>query len=68
MRQRRAIGLLVEKAHTLAEGAGAAALAGAFKRREALKGKKVSITVSGANTTIPQLMDALKMYQATEPA
>ena len=62
---RKAMGLLVEKAHTLAEGAGAAALAGAFKRREQLKGKKVSITVSGANTTIPQLMDALKMYQAT---
>ena len=61
---RRAMGLLVEKAHTLAEGAGAAALAGAFKRRKQLKGKKVSITVSGANTTIPQLMDALKMYQA----
>ena len=61
---RTAMGLLVEKAHTLAEGAGAAALAGAFKRRKQLKGKKVSITVSGANTTIPQLMDALKMYQA----
>ena len=61
---RWAVGLLVEKAHTLAEGAGAAALAGAFKRRKQLKGKKVSITVSGANTTIPQLMDALKMYQA----
>ena len=62
---RRAMGLLVEKAHTLAEGAGAAALAGAFKRRKQLKGKKVSITVSGANTTVPQLIDALKMYQAT---
>ena len=62
---RWAMGLLVEKAHTLAEGAGAVALAGAFKRREQLKGKKVSITVSGANTTVPQLIDALKMYQTT---
>lgn len=37
---RRAIGLLIEKAHTLAEGAGAAGLAEALKRQEQLKGKK----------------------------
>ena len=59
---RRAIGLLIEKAHTLAEGAGAAALAGALKRRESLKGKKVSITVSGANITLDQLQEAIKVY------
>lgn len=60
---RYAVGLLVEKAHTMAEGAGAAAMAGALKYKDQLKGKKVSITVSGANTTIPQLQKALEVYQ-----
>ena len=60
---RSAMGLLVEKAHTMAEGAGAAATAGAVKIKEQLKGKKVSITVSGANATIPQLVEALEVYQ-----
>ncbi len=59
---RQATGLLIEKAHTMAEAAGAAAMAGAMKVREQLKGKKVSITVSGANITIPQLADVLKVY------
>jgi threonine dehydratase len=60
---RRAIGLLIEKAHSLAEGAGAAALAGVVKRPELVKGKMVSITVSGANITVTQLTEALKVYQ-----
>ena len=60
---RRAIGLLVEKAHTMAEGAGAAATAGAVKQRETLAGKKVVITISGGNTTAAQLVDALKVYR-----
>ena len=59
---RYAMGLLVEKAHTLSEGAGAAATAGALKQRESLKGRKVSITVSGANTTAGQLRAALEVY------
>ena len=62
---RRAIGLLIEKAHTMAEGAGAAALAGAVRHPHLVKGKKVSITVSGGNITIPQLIDAVKVYQNT---
>ena len=61
---RRAIGLLIEKAHTLAEGAGAAALAGMVKRPELVKGKNVAIAVSGANTTLAQLTDAIKVYQS----
>ncbi len=61
---RQAIGLLVEEAHTLAEGAGAAATAGAVKYRDQLHGKKVAIVVSGANITIPQLLQAIKVYQA----
>ncbi|GIT42514.1 MAG: hypothetical protein Ct9H300mP11_04500 [Chloroflexota bacterium] len=43
----RAIGTLVDKAHTLAEGAGATALAGAIKHPSKVKGKKVAITISG---------------------
>ena len=62
---RRAVGLLIEKAHTMAEAAGAATLAGVVKRPELIKGKKVSLTVSGGNTTIPQLIDAVKVYQAS---
>ena len=61
---RRAIGLLVEKAHTLAEPAGATALAGAVKHADRLRGKKVSITISGANITAERLSEALKVYQS----
>ena len=60
---RHAIGLLVEKAHTLAEGAGAAALAGAVKDAERVKGKTIAITVSGANITAETLNGALKVYR-----
>ena len=63
---RHAMGMLIEKAHTLSEGAGAAATAGAYKQRESLAGKKVSITVSGANTTTAQLMAALETYSRME--
>ena len=59
---RRAIGLLIEKAHTLAEPAGATALAGAVRHAERLRGKKVSITVSGANITADRLAEALAKY------
>ena len=60
---RRAIGLLVEKAHTLAEPAGATALAGAVRHAERLRGKKVSVTVTGANITADRLAEAFKVYQ-----
>lgn len=59
---RHATGLLIQEAHTLSEGAGAAAMAGAYKQRESLAGRKVSITVSGANTTVAQLTAALETY------
>ena len=59
---RRAIGLLIEKAHTLAEPAGATALAGAVRNADLLKGKKVSITVTGANITADRLAEALAKY------
>jgi threonine dehydratase len=59
----RAIGTLIDKAHTLAEGAGATALAGAMKYPEKVKGKKVAITVSGANITADQLRRSLDVYK-----
>lgn len=61
---RRAIGTLVEKAHTLAEGAGATALAGAIKHPGKIRGKKVAVTVSGANITVDQLRQSLEVYQS----
>lgn len=57
-----AIGVLLEKAHTLAEDAGAAALAGALKFKDELQGKKVAVIVSGANITLDRLKDVLAAY------
>ncbi|MCH7706724.1 MAG: pyridoxal-phosphate dependent enzyme, partial [Chloroflexi bacterium] len=51
---------LLERAHTLAEGAGAAALAGAIKVRDCLSGKRVAVVVSGGNISMPQLRDVLQ--------
>lgn len=59
---RRAVAMLVEKAHTLSEGAGATALAGAVKRPDLIQGKKVSVTVSGANITLAQLQECIAVY------
>ncbi len=52
---RQAVQWYLEKAHTLAEGAGAAALALAYKIRDRLKGKKVGIVCSGGNIRMEQL-------------
>ena len=57
-----AIGVLLEKAHTLAEDAGAAALAGAIKIKDELQGKKVAVIVSGANVTLDRLKEVLAAY------
>ena len=59
---RRAVAMLVEKAHTLAEGAGATALAGAVRHPELVRGKTVSMTISGANITLAQLRDCINLY------
>jgi len=55
-----AIRLYVEKAHTIAEGAGAASLAAAVKMHDELKGKKVGVVLSGGNLTAEMLRDILK--------
>jgi len=43
----------------VAEGAGAAGLAGAYARREMFAGKKVAVIVSGGNLTLDVLSDAI---------
>ena len=63
---RRAIGLLVEKAHTLAEPAGATAVAGAVRYADRLRGKKVCVTITGANITADRLAESLKVYRESE--
>ena len=55
----RAVVMLLEKARTLSEGAGAASLAGALQIKERLQGKKVAVVVSGGNLSMRQLRSAL---------
>jgi len=50
---------LIERAHTLAEPAGAASLAAAYHLRKELSGKKVGIICSGGNTSLEHLRLAL---------
>lgn len=50
---------MLEHAHTLAEGAGAASLSAAYSLREELQGKKVGIICSGGNASIETLKMAL---------
>ena len=50
---------LIECVHTLAEGAGAASLAAAYRVRDELKGKKVGIVCSGGNTSLEHLKQAI---------
>jgi threonine dehydratase len=51
---------MLERAHTLAEGAGASSLAAAYKMREEFAGKKIAIVCSGGNSSIEHLKLALK--------
>ena len=50
---------MVERAHTLAEGAGAAPLAAAHRLRDELTGKKIGLVCSGGNTSLEHLRQAL---------
>lgn len=54
---KRAIRLLLETTHQLAEGAGAASTAAATKMRQELKGKKVALVISGGNLTMEMLRE-----------
>ena len=64
---RAAIRLYVEKAHTIAEGAGAASLAAAVKMRDELKGKKVGVVLSGGNLTADMLRGILGSTRLITP-
>ncbi|MEK6320651.1 MAG: threonine/serine dehydratase [Acidobacteriota bacterium] len=55
----RAMVWMIERAHTLAEAAGAAPLAAAYRMRDELAGKKVGVVCSGGNTSMEQLKRAL---------
>src|SRR6266567_372465 len=57
----RAMVWMLERAHSLAEGAGAAALAAAYGMRDELKGKKVGLVCSGGNTSLEHLRLALAL-------
>jgi threonine dehydratase len=54
-----AIRTIAECAHILVEPAGAAALAGAWERRDAIRGKRVVILLTGANVPLDVLRKAL---------
>lgn len=56
---RQAMVWMIERAHTLAEGAGAAPLAAAYRMRKELQGKKVALICSGGNCSLEHLRQAL---------
>lgn len=57
----RAMGWMIERAHTLAEAAGAAPLAAAYRLRDELGGRKVGLICSGGNTSLEHLKQALSI-------
>ena len=57
----RAMVWMVQDAHTLAEGAGAAPLAAAYRLRNELQGKKAGLICSGGNTSLEHLRQALSL-------
>jgi threonine dehydratase len=50
---------MLERAHSLAEAAGAAALAGAYRMREQLRDQHVGVVCSGGNSSLHHLQQAL---------
>ena len=56
---KNAIVLLLEKVHTIAEGAGAASTAAAIKLKEHLAGQTVACVLSGGNLPLPTLHQIL---------
>jgi threonine dehydratase len=57
---KKAILTLLETTHQLAEGAGAASTAAAFKIKNKLQGKKVALVLTGGNLTLQTLRDIFK--------
>jgi threonine dehydratase len=54
-----AVALMLDVQHLLVEPAGAASLAAAVQERERLRGRSVTLVLSGANITRPQLLAIL---------
>ena len=54
-----AIKIYVEMCHSIAEGAGAAPLAAAIKKRKDLKNKRIGLILSGGNITFENLLNSL---------
>jgi threonine dehydratase len=59
---KRAILLMLEHTHNLAEGAGAAALAAALKLKERLAGRKVVLVQSGGNLSLARLKEIVNEH------
>ncbi|WP_067130290.1 threonine ammonia-lyase [Microtetraspora malaysiensis] len=59
--------LLLTHAHTLSEGAGAAALAGLLARRDEFAGRKVAVVCTGANAGPAELARLLPADRDPEP-
>jgi len=62
---KKAILTLLETTHQLAEGAGAASTAAAFKIRKRLQGRKVALVLSGGNLTLQTLQNIFKDLYVT---
>ena len=54
---------MIQHAHTLAEGAGAAPLAAAYRLRARMAGKKIGLVCSGGNTSLEHLCQAMKLLE-----
>ena len=59
----RAMGWMMERAHTLAEAAGASPLAAIYRQRSQLAGRKVGLILTGGNTSFEHLKMALDLVQ-----
>jgi len=57
----QAMAWMIERAHTLAESAGAAPLALAYRLHDDLRGKKIGLVCSGGNTSLEHLRRALRL-------
>ena len=55
-----AVRLYFRCCHTVAEGAGAAPLAALMQERDAMKGKRVGVILSGGNIDMPKFAEALE--------
>lgn len=53
------VALMIDKAHTLVEGAAASSLAAALKLRTQLQGQVIALDLSGGNITFDQLREVL---------